>query len=125
MQLRVDEQISLVHVPLHECLILLCISTTNHEIVLTCDEPDELLKPEHLALHISDLGLFELLKVASSRALRLLNCHFGCILSLQFLLMGLLPDLEVLAYIELGSDGHIHIDLHDLVKVVYIPLIYL
>ena len=123
MQLRVNKQISLVHVPLHQCLVLLRISTPNHQIVLTCDEPDELFEPEHFALHISDLRLFEFLKVTSSRAFRLVNRDLGCILSLLFLLMRLLPDFKVLANVELGSDSHVHIDLHDLVKVVNIPLI--
>ena len=45
------EQVSLVHVSLHKRLILLRISTANDQIVLTRNEPYELLEPEYFALN--------------------------------------------------------------------------
>jgi len=42
------EQIRLIHVLLDQLLVLLGVSTSNDKVVLTGDEPDELLKPENL-----------------------------------------------------------------------------
>ena len=96
------EQIVGVHVPLHECLVLLCISATDDEIVFTSDEPDELLEPENLTLHASNLGLLELFKVSRGCFLGLFYGDTSCVFRLALFRVRLLPDLEVLLNVELG-----------------------
>ena len=76
--------------------ILLGVSATNDEIVLTGNEPNELFKPENLPLHTTDLSLLQLFVIASCSFLSLLDSHTGCILCLAFLLVGFLADLKVL-----------------------------
>ena len=95
------KQISLVHVSLHECLVLLGIPTSNHQIVLTCDEPNELLEPEHFALYRSNLGLLQFLKVTGCCLLGLFNGYTRSIFCLYLFLVRFLTDLEVLLNVEL------------------------
>jgi hypothetical protein len=54
------KQIILVHVLLDQLLVLLSISTSNHQKVLTGDEPNEFLKPEDLPSDSFVLLLLEL-----------------------------------------------------------------
>ena len=75
VQLRMHEEVMLVHVALHESLVLLSIATANHQIVLTGDEPDELLEPENLTLNRANLRLLKLLKVTRCSLFSLLNSH--------------------------------------------------
>jgi len=42
------EQICLIHVLFDQLLVLLGVPTSDDKVVLTGDEPDELLKPENL-----------------------------------------------------------------------------
>lgn len=51
VELRVHEQVVLPHVLFDKLLVLLGISTTDHEIVLGGNEPNELFEPENFALH--------------------------------------------------------------------------
>ena len=89
MELSVEEEVALVEVLLDQHLVLVGISTSDNEVVLGCDEPEELLEPEYLSvlvhiLHHVDLVL---LKVADGCLLSHLDCNFGCTLRLLLLLI--------------------------------------
>ena len=45
-----------VEVSLDDELILLLVAATNHQVVLTADEPQELLKPDKSAKQIKSTG---------------------------------------------------------------------
>ena len=102
VQLGMHEEISAVHIALHQRFILLRISSTDDEIVFTSDEPDELLEPENLTLHASNLGLLELFKVSRGCLLGLFYGDTSCVFRLALFRVRLLPDLEVLLNVELG-----------------------
>ena len=84
---------------------MLSISTSDDKIVFTSDEPDELLEPENLALHASNLGLLELFKVSCSRFLSLFDGDTGCVFRLDFLRVRFLPNLKVLLNVKLSGDS--------------------
>ena len=90
------EKVSSVHIALHQGLVLLSIAATNDQVIFTGDEPDELLEPEYLALYASNLGLLEFLKFSLGRLLGLFDGDTGRALRLDFLRVGLLPNLKVL-----------------------------
>jgi len=96
------KQIILVHVFLNNGFILLCISTSDNEIIFTGDKPDELFEPKDLALDGANLCLLQLLIIASSCLFGLLDGRLSCILSFTFFRIGFLTDLEVLLDIQLG-----------------------
>ena len=96
------EEIRTVHVALHQCFILLSIASTDDEIVFTSDEPDELLEPENLTLHASNLGLLEFFKVSRGCFLRLFDGNTCCVFRLNLFCVRLLPDLKVLLNVQLG-----------------------
>jgi len=96
------EKISLVHVLLHELLVLLRIPSANDQIVLTRDEPEELLEPEHFPLHSLDLSLLQFLKVSRSCAFGLFDGRLSRSFCLIFLLVGLLLNFEILFDVELS-----------------------
>ena len=96
------EEICAVHVALNQRFILLRISSTYDEIVFTSDEPDELLEPENLTLHASNLGLLKLFKVSRSCFFGLFDSNTGSTFSLNLFCVRLLADLKVLLNVELG-----------------------
>ena len=82
MQLRMHKQVCLVHVPLDKGLVLLRVSTSNDQVVLRCDEPDELFEPEDCALDCLNLLLLKLLKVSlrvKSVSIRRRHVHPPCL----------------------------------------------
>lgn len=102
VQLRMHKEISAVHIALHQRFILLSITSTDDKIVFTSDEPDELLEPENLTLHASNLGLLEFFKVSCSCFLGLFYGDTSCVFRLALFRVRLLPDLKVLLNVELG-----------------------
>ena len=113
------EKIGSVHVTFDQGFVLLSISATNDEIVLTSDEPDELFEPENLALYTANLSLLQLLVVASGSFLSLCDSDFGSILCLDLFSVGFFADLKVLLDIELGRDAQVDVNAHHLVKVTH------
>ena len=41
---------TILEIPLHHKLILLLVSSTNHKVIFTANEPEEFFKPEEEAL---------------------------------------------------------------------------
>ena len=104
MQLAVHEQVILSHVLLHDKFVLVGILASNDQVVLTGDEPVELLEPEGLATELSLLHHVNLvlLEVPQSSLLSRGNSNISSLLRLVLLLTRLLLDLEVLLDVELG-----------------------
>ena len=96
------EEISTVHIALHQRFILLSISSTDDEIVFTSDEPDELLEPENLTLHASNLGLLEFFIISRGCFLSLFYGNTSCVFRLTLFRVRFFPDLKVLLNVELG-----------------------
>ena len=120
MQFRVHKKISLIHISFHKCLVLLGIATTDDQIILTCDEPNELLEPEDLSGHcLHHLLLLEFCQISRCCCLCLLNSHVCCSFSLYLFLMGLLFDLEVLLNVKLSWDAEVDLNSHHWVKVLH------
>ena len=85
-------------------LILLGVSASYDQEVLTGNEPNELLEPEDLPLDSLVLLPLELLKLFVSCILRLLNCSILGFGSLAYLDVSLLLDLIELTHVHLGGD---------------------
>jgi len=111
------EEISFVHIPLHECLVLLTVSATDNQIILAGNEPNEFFKPEYLAHVILQLRLLKLCEISCSSGLSLLDCNISSILGLYLLSVRLLLDFKILLNIQLGRDAQVDIDFHDRVEV--------
>ena len=96
MQLRMHEKIRPIHVPLHQSFVLLRVASTDNQVILTRDKPDELFEPEYFALHAANLALLEFFVVSCCRFFCLLDGDTCSVFSLDFLRMRLFSNLEVL-----------------------------
>jgi len=88
MQLAMEKEITLIHILLDKDFILMCILTSDAEVVLARDEPVELLKPKYLTIlvGVSHYCDFVLLEISKRSLLRLLDCNNRGILGLHLLL---------------------------------------
>ena len=118
MEFRVHEQVSLVHVFLNKCFVLLGISTANDKIILARNEPDEFLEPEHFPLHGSDLRLFQPLEISDCCLLSLFNGDISCSFGFDFLLVGLFLDFKILLYVKLSRYAQVYVYFSYLVEIV-------
>ena len=81
------EQVCGVHILLDQGLVLLGVPSSDDKIVLACNEPNELFKPEHFSHDIPHLGLLELGHVTGGCSLCLFDCNVSCVLRLHFFLI--------------------------------------
>ena len=117
MELWVHEQVLWVHVLLHEGLILLSIPASDNQVILACNEPNKLFKPEDLAHNVSQLWLFKFGEITGSGSFSLFYCDVSCIFGLDLFLVRLLFDLKVLFDVELCWYAKIDVYLHHWVKI--------
>ena len=103
VELTMEEKIALIHIFLHEQLILMRVFTANDKIILRGDEPTEFLKPEDLSIfiRIPHLFYFMLFKIPESRLFSRLDSYNRRINSFLFFLLRFLLYLKVLTNIQL------------------------
>ena len=110
-----EEQITLIHIFLHEELILMRVFTSNDKIIFRSDEPAEFLKPEDFSVFIwvSHLFYFMLFKISESSLFSCLDSYNWRINSFLFFLLRFLLYLKIFTNVQLGWDLSINFNFHN------------